>query len=515
MTDKRRYFSGLRHLIFCLVITFGTTLLAQTDLFSIDLSEGNNAYTTTISSPAISSVSLSAGTAVTPQSTAGFGGRLGYGVETAEDAETNGHYIDLSITTAEGRTLNDLAMEYRIARSGTGPTNFLWKVRYDEGEWQEVETFTYTSEGRGFDLSLAELSDVRNITLRIVAWNASGTSGRMFLKESLFVTGTVVINDPTIGEIPDSAIYIGETLSIPVTIDGDKGTGVTTNVTTAAALTGAYALNDGIFTYTPTENDLTQSPVAFTITLTADGKSAERSFSVTLHESVLPIRTGKTIRENFDSLGTATAATLPFPWRVAETNKYNVFALAYADAHTMTTQRGGTDSKINTAGIYNVGAGEAETAEDRAIGFMSSSEKYRVCALIVPLKNEDTHTISSLRIEYNIEKYRRGNKKIIDLRYSTDGENWTAASDDFKLETATDTYTNEEGKTKVDTTWYTEPQPGNTQKGIVKTPIASGETIYLGWFYYSEKAGETSSSQVLAIDDIVIRPGWRTIYILQ
>ena len=229
----------------------------------------------------------------------------------------------------------------------------------------------------------------------------------------------------------------------------------------------------------------------------------------------LPVRNGRTARENFDSLGTAKTATLPVPWRMAgvadlhdriETD--GAIALSYADAALATTQYGGIGGTITTAGLYNFGDGPRDSALDRAPGFLSSgssSSGYRTCALMVPVRNVDSAAIGSFRIAYSVEKYKSGNAKTVELRVSDDGENWTAAGEAFTLET-----TGEENSA----VYSQELPPPITVSARLKRPLAPGATLYFGWFYYSN-AANSSSAQALAIDDVSIRAGFPTVFSVQ
>ena len=226
----------------------------------------------------------------------------------------------------------------------------------------------------------------------------------------------------------------------------------------------------------------------------------------------LPVRNGRTVREDFDSLGTAKTATLPVPWRMAgvadlhdriETD--GAIALPYDDAALATAQYGGIGGTITTAGLYNFGDGPRDSAVDRAPGFLSSGSGYRTCALMVPVRNVDSAAIGSFRIAYSVEKYKSGNAKTVELRVSDDGENWTAAGEAFTLET-----TGEENSA----VYSQELPPPITVSARLKRPLAPGATLYFGWFYYSN-AANSSSAQALAIDDVSIRAGFPTVFSVQ
>lgn len=226
----------------------------------------------------------------------------------------------------------------------------------------------------------------------------------------------------------------------------------------------------------------------------------------------LPVRNGKSVREDFDSMGTSQTAALPVPWRMGGTNSLytaiteaGAFVMGYGAAQTATAHYGGIGGSTTAAGLYNFGDGPRDSASDRAPGFLSSGSGHRTCALMVPVRNVDSAAIGSFRIAYSVEKYKSGNAKTVELRVSDDGEHWTAAGEAFTLETTADA---------ASAVYDQELPPPVIVSARLKRPLVPGATLYLGWFYYSNSAN-SSSAQALAIDDVTIRAGFPTIFAVQ
>ncbi|MCC5875234.1 MAG: endonuclease, partial [Candidatus Sumerlaeia bacterium] len=78
--------------------------------------------------------------------------------------------------------------------------------------------------------------------------------------------------------------------------------------------------------------------------------------------------------QNFNSMGTLVAATLPEHFLVAKSvANAQTGQIIWEDGVTVTDFRGGNSLSSSAAnGIYNFGAGDPSTATDRAIGFLSS-----------------------------------------------------------------------------------------------------------------------------------------------
>lgn len=210
------------------------------------------------------------------------------------------------------------------------------------------------------------------------------------------------------------------------------------------------------------------------------------------------IAPGDTITEAF-SIGTSATATLPTDWK-ADKNTNVRSVGTYSAAGTATEQRAGNNMSTSAAnGIYNYGAGPADTATDRAVGGLSSSSGSQSVNVYTKLTNTGGSTINSFTISFSVEKYRNGSNAAgfrMQMYYSTDGTNWTDAGSDFVCEWNADA--NNNGFASA---------PGDTKTVNNKTlnvAIAPGNTLYLAWNYSVRTGTTTSSAQGLGLDDFSI-----------
>lgn len=253
---------------------------------------------------------------------------------------------------------------------------------------------------------------------------------------------------------------------------------------------------------TPVE-DIDTSATSYAYTMGDE----EASLAVVFVEppiEAIEICNGKTIAENFDSLGPAKAtasSTLPSPWRVSSSDTAHDYSISYQAGTDSTTRSGGCDTSITYAGIYNFTTGQVDVASNRAVGFLSSDKACRTGLLAVPLKNSGTSTITELRMEYSVGKYK-GNtraKKIV-LRLSDDGASWQECGDAFSTVFPADA-----AEEKYEAGGF--PAPVKTYE-YVKCRIEPGKTIFLGWFYdNAESTTGGDKPQALAVDDVRIRAG--------
>ena len=216
------------------------------------------------------------------------------------------------------------------------------------------------------------------------------------------------------------------------------------------------------------------------------------------------ISVNQTVTQNFDGIGTNAAAQLPTDWK-ADKNA-NVRTVGhYSAAVTQTDSREGNNMSSSAAnGIYNFGAGDAATAEDRAVGGISSGKASKSVNIYVQLTNNGSSTIPNFTISYNVEKYRRGINPAgfsIQMYYSTDGSTWNSAGSNFLTSFPADP-----GSTQNDNSGYASA-PGETEYVINQTldvSLASGSSLYLAWNYSVTSGTTTSNAQALGIDDVTI-----------
>jgi endonuclease/exonuclease/phosphatase family metal-dependent hydrolase len=218
-------------------------------------------------------------------------------------------------------------------------------------------------------------------------------------------------------------------------------------------------------------------------------------FEARAQENLTP---GNSVSQNFDLIGTSATAALPANWKVSKGIPARI--VNFAEVVSNTERIGGNSLATNAAnGIYNFGAGAPNSAEDRAIGFLSSGTATQSGNLFFEGINAGDQAINSFEISYNVEKYRNGSNASgfsIRLFYSKDGENWTEATDFIKS-----------FNSDSDNTGFANaPGVSETVSGTLQLSVAAGENVYFAWNYSVTTGNTTSNAQALAIDDIVIIP---------
>lgn len=211
------------------------------------------------------------------------------------------------------------------------------------------------------------------------------------------------------------------------------------------------------------------------------------------------IQAGLTVTENLDGIGTSATATLPAGWKADKNTTVRTVG-NYSAAVTATEKRAGNNMSTSAShGIYNYGAGPEATAEDRAVGFLSSSSGTKSGNVYVQLTNNGSSAINSFTISYNVEKYRMGTNSAgfsIQMYYSADGTTWTSAGSSFLTSFPADA-----------TTIGYDSAPGDTvpvNNAILSYSLPAGSSLYLAWNYSVTSGTTVTSAQALGIDDVSI-----------
>jgi hypothetical protein len=217
-------------------------------------------------------------------------------------------------------------------------------------------------------------------------------------------------------------------------------------------------------------------------------------------QDYVPITGLGRMTEEFNSLGSQADITLPVGWKADKQSvarKTGTFEQAL-----LTTDFSGGNNLPPTAapGLYNFGAGEAQAATDRAIGFLAGANQTKSANLYVKLENVSGNSFSKFLLQYDIEKYRQGSNPAgftVELYYSTNGQAWTSAGTAFTSQFAADPQNG----------GYAEA-PGTTANisSILElpTPLAPEQHLYLAWNYSVSSGANTDNAQALAIDNFVL-----------
>lgn len=208
--------------------------------------------------------------------------------------------------------------------------------------------------------------------------------------------------------------------------------------------------------------------------------------------------TNVVVDQNFNSLGTVATAGLPLDWKVSKEGDVRKVG-SYGTAAIATERLGGkglTSSASN--GIYNFGAGEAAN-EPRAVGFISSGSATKSGNLYYKWTNGTGSDISSFTLSYDVEKFRNGSNPqgySIALYYSKDGEEWTAAGNQFTISFDADGATEGAEIVPIATKSVT-----NQTASI---PLLNGESLYFAWNYSVTSGSVTTNAQALGITNVHI-----------
>jgi hypothetical protein len=210
------------------------------------------------------------------------------------------------------------------------------------------------------------------------------------------------------------------------------------------------------------------------------------------------IQAGQNVTQNLDGIGTSATATLPAGWKADKNNSVR-FVGTYSAAVTATEQRAGNGMSGSAAnGIYNYGAGPADTATDRAVGFISSSSATKSGNVYVQLTNNGSSAINSFTISYNVEKYRTGSNPVgfsIQMYYSSDGATWTSAGSSFLTSFPADA---------ANSGYASAPGATVPVSATLSYSLSAGSSLYLAWNYSVTSGSTTSNAQALGIDDVSI-----------
>jgi RHS repeat-associated protein len=219
--------------------------------------------------------------------------------------------------------------------------------------------------------------------------------------------------------------------------------------------------------------------------------------------------------QDFNQLGPNATASLAAGWRIDSQTAPNVIG-TYAAAVSQTTQVAGASLDPNAEnGIYNFGAGVANSQAatywlnsiDRAPGWLSAGATLTTGGtksgnLYVALRAPSDRDLTGIFVGYDVEKYKQGTNPSgfrVQLFSSTDGANWTNAGNSFLSQFAPDS----------SNAGY-DPAPGNTvtvSPTRLSASILRGTAYYLAWNYTlnSSSAVDGGNGQAIGIDNVSLK----------
>lgn len=276
---------------------------------------------------------------------------------------------------------------------------------------------------------------------------------------------------------------------------------------TTATYSGAQ-LTDSTFRCA-TAGQYTVNAVAGTNNLSSTVTVADMQTTVVTTPAIA-VHAGQTIvTENFDSMSYpaadatviekgyyGTASNLPTAWRI-ERNQVGPRQIgAFADASAACQYQGGVSLPSNAAnGTWNLGM---NGSTDRAVGGMTTGvdNGARAINIMAHLTNDGTQDFDTIRISYDIEKYREGSNAnifYVKLFTSTNGAVWTPAGDNFE-------YLNPKGSGQ--TGFATVPGATTSVAADLVYHFAAGTDLYLCWSITPSVGDNCASAPCLAIDNV-------------
>lgn len=280
------------------------------------------------------------------------------------------------------------------------------------------------------------------------------------------------------------------------------------SIATMGATYSGAQLTDSIFTCA-TAGEYSVSAVCGEDNLSATVKVADMVTTVVKLPSIKVNTTHTIVAENFDTIGYPAAGatviekgyygkdyTLPTAWRM-ERNQVGPRTIGtYSDA-MLTAQYGGGENLPTGAanGTWNLGA---NGNSDRALGGMTTGVENgaRTINIMAHLENDGTKDFDTIRVAYDIEKYREGsnaNEFYVKLFTSTNGVAWVEAGENFS-------WLNPKGTAQTGFAIV----PGFTQhvEADLVYHFAAGTDLYLCWSISTSAGENCAAAPCLAIDNV-------------
>ncbi|MCM1153167.1 MAG: DUF4886 domain-containing protein [Muribaculum sp.] len=250
--------------------------------------------------------------------------------------------------------------------------------------------------------------------------------------------------------------------------------------------------------------------MAAAITLAVAATASASPFSVS--------RSNPTVAENFDSMWDAAngsaSLTLPEGWVIDRNLTAPRTIGTWNSASPEVMYEGGVSLASNAKnGTWNFGS--SSDPSDRAIGGLTTTvaNGTRCISLMTSVRNDAQDPINGFNISYNIEKYRYGANSAgfaVQMYYSTDGENWISAGDNFRTLFAADAETIGAQTVPIAIT--------SVAAKDLLADVAPGGVLYLAWNISVASGTSPDKAPGLALDDITVsarfaNPNQHTLYI--
>ena len=273
----------------------------------------------------------------------------------------------------------------------------------------------------------------------------------------------------TSGRVAAQISIAADSIKVTTTFNQASGNTLPSGFRLSTALTTTTA---GIVNSSTTVNVASTTGILVGMAMSGTGVTAGTTVSNVNSSTQITVSVNNTI---------ANAVTLAF-------SNGNVPTYNSTANITSTMQNTSTGSATGQSYGYYVGT-------DRAIGMQSSASHPTPQSIMVQYRNNKTATIKDLKIDFDIERYRRNSTAAsVDFFYSTDGTTWTAL-------TAANTVASE---LPTGTSAFSFPSNLTIAKSatISNLNLAASGNVFFRWGFNLSNA----NSQGVAIDNVVVTP---------
>jgi hypothetical protein len=415
---------------------------------------------------------------------------------------TSSSYFTFTLTPDETNTLRVTDLSFGSRSTSTGPLAFCVRSSLDDYAADlAAGTLANNSAWALKRVAFAAFSQTpaTSMTLRIYGYNGAGTANTVNWRIddlTVAVSAAGTNTPPMIVPVGPQTVRVGATLSFAVTtVPTDNDPVIETNV--SAEVSGAYALDAGIFTYTPVTADIGDRIFTFTA---ADKDDESEPMAVTV--TVWRAQTPAVVLSDAMGIHTQTFNTLA----ASGTPEWDDAAIplpawyAHAEKTGVTQYLTGTGSGIS-GGITSFGTGANDT--DRSLGSLAS-DSFGTLRFGIAFTNITGLTVTNLTINFTAEQWRVGTSaatNTLSFHYCiTNGVlplNDTAA--EWRPVAALDYDSPQTTNTQHDGACY---ESAARSAAITRYPILPGEVLLLRW----SDPNDTGGDHGLGIDDLTV--GW-------
>jgi hypothetical protein len=320
-------------------------------------------------------------------------------------------YFQFSLAPDSAHVLNVTNLTFGTRSTGTGPQSY--SIRSSLNGYAASLANGTLSANSLWTLAEARMaarsSDAgKPVSFRIYGYGGTGSGSSNWRIDDLTVWAEAIepgiASPPMVCAVEPQTVRVGETLVFALDItptDNDPVT--TTNATASVGVRGIWSLINGVFSYTPSKEDIGGQTFTFTA-CDKDGPSLPITVSVNVKKqpvAAIPMTTAKeTYTQTFDGLATNGTNNA---WDNAADPLEAWYA--YANASAITTYRTGTGSGTSS-GLHSFGT--STTNADRSLGSLAgNSATYRYGVAFTNASVE--LAVTNLFVTFTAEQWRTAN----------------------------------------------------------------------------------------------------------